>query len=305
MKTRHLIIAGILTFVVGLLVQAPAALLYAWIAPKAGLPVNVLGVDGTLTQGRATQIRFGNQVLVADIDWTLRPLGLLLGRLSYQLHSGTPPLLIDGKVSQGLTGTAFSPLVANGELRTLAAAAGQNFIPVNGVINLDLSSLQLRKDWPVAAEGTLQLNNLEWTLGKQPAPLGSYQAVLTTEDDQIVARISSLAGSVDISGEARAKPDRSYAYALKLKPKPDAPPMIANLMKQLGTPDAQGYYSLRNSVDAPPPAAEAAADGSVPPAAEPGSPISPATQRSAPPPASPPRTPEETEEEGLTFGGSG
>lgn len=302
MKTRHLMIAGALTFIVGVLVQAPAALLYAWIAPKAAMPVDVLGVNGTLTQGRATQIRLGSQVLVADIDWTLKPLSMLLGRLSYQLHSGTPPLMIDGTVSQSLMSTAFSQLTANGELRTLAAAAGQSFIPVNGVVNLDLASLQLRNNWPVSAEGSLQLNNLVWALGKDPASLGSYQAVLSTEDDQIVARISSLQGSVDVNGEARVKPDRSYSYSLKLKPKADAPPMIANLMKQLGTPDAEGYYSLQNSVDAPPPAPSVEeALGTAPSSA--GSSDGAATQRT-PPVNQPPRTPEETEEEGLTFGGS-
>lgn len=244
MKTRHLIIAGVLTFVVGILVQAPAVLLYAWIAPKAALPVGLLGLDGTLTHGRAAQIRYGGDVLVADVDWTLKPLNLLLAKLSYQLHSGSPPLMLDGRISQGFGGTDLSQLTANGELRALAAAAGQSFVPVNGAVALDMASLRLRGNWPVSAEGSLQLNNLEWTLGKEPAPLGNYQVVVTTEDDQIVAKIASLAGSVDVSGEARLKPDRSYSYAFKLKPKADAPPMIANLMKQLGAPDAEGFYSL-------------------------------------------------------------
>ncbi|MDP9139204.1 MAG: type II secretion system protein N [Pseudomonadota bacterium] len=244
MKPRYLILAGTLTFLAGVLIQAPAALVYAWIAPKAQIPLGLIGITGTLTHGKAAQARYGNQVLIADVDWTLRPLNLLMAQLRYRLHSDKVPLILDGEVSQGFGGTGFHQMKATGDLRAMAEVAGQAFVPVNGTLDLDLISLQLRDDWPVSADGVAQLNGVAWTLSKEPVPLGDYQAQVRTEGDQIIAQISTRGGSVEIGGEARLKTDRSYSYSLKLKPKADAPPMIVNLMKQLGTPDAQGSYTL-------------------------------------------------------------
>lgn len=244
-KRRYMVLAGVLTFIVGVLVQAPAAMLYGWIAPRVGLPIQLRGIDGTLTKGQSEQLRYANRVAAEDIEWTLKPLGLLMAQLRYRLHSDKPPLIVDGVVSTGLGGTSLRQLQATAELRTLAAIAGQAFLPINGTASLDLNTLELREQWPVTAEGVVRVNGAAWALGKDPVPLGDFQAQLSTEGDEVIAAISTIGGSVEISGDARLKTDRSYSYAFKLKPKSDAPPMIANLMSQLGAPDAQGYYTLQ------------------------------------------------------------
>lgn len=239
-----MMLAGVLAFVAGIAVQAPAALLYGWIAPRTNLPIQLRGIDGTLTQGKSEQLRYENRVAATDIEWTLKPLGLLLAQLRYELHSGKPPLIVDGVISSGLGGTTLYNVRATAELGALAALAGQAFLPMNGTVNLDLATLKLREQWPVNAEGSAGVSGVAWALGKEPVPLGDYDAQLRTEGDEVIASISTRGGSVEISGDARVKSDRSYSYAFKLKPKADAPPMIANLMKQLGAPDAQGYYTL-------------------------------------------------------------
>ncbi len=249
MKPRYLILAGTLTFLAGVLIQAPAALIYAWVAPEAQIPIGLIGITGTLTHGKAAQARYANQVLIAEVDWKLRPLNLLMAQLRYRLHSDKAPLILDGEISQGFGGTGFHQVKATGELHALAAAAGQAFVPVNGTLDLDLISLQLRDNWPMSADGIVQLNGIAWILGKEPVPLGDYQAQVRTEGDQIIAQINTRSGSVEIGGEARLKTtDRSYNYSLRLKPKADAPAMIANLVKQLGVADSAGFFHL-NSAD--------------------------------------------------------
>lgn len=277
-----MVLAGALSFVVGAMAQAPAALLYGWIAPRANLPVQLLGIEGTLTQGRSAQLRYANQTAAEAVEWHFQPLGLLLARLSYQLQSEKPPLIAAGKVSLGPGGTRIRQLQANTELRNLAAAVGQAFLPLNGSVSIDLASARLKDGWPVDAEGVVQLNGVAWTLGKDPVVLGSYQAELRSGEDQIVATITTLGGSVEVDGTATAHADRRYDYALRLRAKPDAPPMIANLLRQLGAPDAAGYYLLsrqgqsESQNQTAPPSAAANAD-------EPAAP--------APAPAAPSRTP--------------
>ncbi len=298
MKPHYLILAGALSFVVGILVQAPAALLYAWLAPKLEAPVQLLGITGTLTRGAVTQIRQNNQLVAADVDWTLRPLSLLLAQLRYQLQSDKAPLMFTGEVSQGISGTSLRQVNANSELRALAAAADQAFVPVNGTASLDLAELKLRDGWPVTAEGLVRLGGVAWTLGKEPVSLGDFQAQLRTEDDQIIAQISTTGGNVEVNGEARLRNDRSYDYALKLKSKADAPPMIANLMRQLGNPDGQGYYTLEKRGSAPQP--EPVVDAGAAPDLS-GQPTNP-SRRNTPQPANSPPTSQPLDENGLSFG---
>lgn len=88
-------------------------------------------------------------------------------------------------------------------------------------------------------------------------PLGDYELRLSTEDGEIVAAVTTLAGVLEASGGGRMKPDRSYELSLQLRPRADAPPLVANLLRQLGRPDAQGYYRLQRSGQAGAPAAAA------------------------------------------------
>lgn len=253
MTTRRLLIVAAAVFVLGLLAQAPAAIVYGWtFARTPDAPVRLYGTAGTIVSGSAVQVTRGNQTLLADLHWSLRPWTLPLGRLGYRLSTSSAPLLLDGEVSVGLGGTRARKLKASGELRALAAAAGQAFVPVAGQVGVDLQSLRLRDGWPSAAVGQLRVVGLSWALARQPIALGDYQVDLDTEDGDIVAQISTLAGVLDASGDARLKPDRSYELNLQLRPRPDAPPMVANLLRSIGTPDAQGYYRLRRAGQVPP-----------------------------------------------------
>lgn len=263
MKLRYLLLAGGLAFLAALLVQAPAALVYAWsFAQQPEAPVRLYGVDGTVITGRAVQASRGTQPLLRQLDWRWQPSALMLGRAAYHLQTNAPPLLLDGTLAVGLGGTRISELKASGELRSLAAMFGQAFIPLTGEVGLQVERLRLSDDWPVDAQGEVRAIGLAWALGREPVALGDYLAVITTLDGDIVASVSTLSGVVDVGGEARLKPDRSYEFDLKLRPRPDAPPMVANLLRQIGPVDAEGNYRLRrNGTGATP----AAADESAPP----------------------------------------
>lgn len=246
MKLRHYVLAGVLVFFAALLLHAPAATLYGWIA-RSPASLQVRGIEGTLLSGRAAQLLRGSQPLLSAVGWSLQPWNLLLARLSYRIQAGGAPLLLDGSASAGLGGLRLREVKGSGDLRALAAAAGQSFVPVSGQIGFDLQSLRLRDAWPAVAEGRIRIGALSWALGREPVLLGDYEAQISTEDADIVARVATLSGVLDAAGDARLKPDRSYELRLQLRPRPDAPPLVANLLQQLGAPDAQGHYLLRQS----------------------------------------------------------
>lgn len=246
MKRRHLIIAGVLSFVLALLTHAPIATLYGWGVPGSPPPVvGMSALSGTLLSGQAGAVTLRGRPALTDLQWTMQPLSLLWGRASFRIESRDPQLLFDARVGSGLGGTRIRDLKLNGSLRALLAAAGQPFVPVEGQVGLDLALLKLASGWPRNVDGTLRLMNLSWTLARDPLSLGDFQAELTRDEDDLTALITSLSGPLDLNGDSRLRPDRSYELHLQLKPKPEAAPMVLNLVRSLGPADAQGYHHIR------------------------------------------------------------
>ncbi|TJY55781.1 type II secretion system protein N [Sinimarinibacterium sp. CAU 1509] len=253
MKMRSFLIIGLTTFVLALLVKTPAATVYGWFGHAiSGSQLRLFGIGGSLLSGHADAVVVRGIPALSRVEWRLQPLSLLLARAQFHLHAAGAPILLDGKAAVGLGPERLDDLKASSDLRSLAAIAGQPFVPMQGQIALDLAHLRLRDNWPVSAEGRATVSSLSWSLGPQPIPLGNYQADFSNEGDDLLALISTLSGPLEVNGDARLKGDRSYELHLQLRPKPDAPPMIANLLRSTGAPDAQGYFHLRQSGKAAP-----------------------------------------------------
>lgn len=256
MKRRTLILLGLGAFLAGLLLGAPAATVYGWLQPSTPQPsaVQLVGLQGTLSSGRLSSLQLGGRRVLSDLGWDLRPLALLLGRLSFQVKGGGETL-VEGGVSASVFGTLrLRDFVATGPVQPLLAAAGKGYLPVAGQMRLDLQELNLKNGLPDGVSGNLQLQGLAWTLAREPLQLGDYRADLTTEDGVQRVSIAALSGPLELSGEGRYAADHSYELELKLKPKPEASPMLRNLVAGAGTPDLQGYYRIRQSGKlAPPP----------------------------------------------------
>jgi len=246
-KRSSLVILGVLVFAGTLLFNAPAARLYGWMAGSlTASGVQIQGVEGTLSSGQAAEIGVQGRPLVRDLAWTLRKLPLLLGRASFALSGGRDGQLVDGIASVVPSGTlTLSDFKLVTPLKDGLSAAGYPGMPVEGQLGLDLGVLKLRKNWPEKALGTLTLKGLGWKLGREPVLLGDYEAVLDNETAGVKADIRSLTGTLEVTGQARFGNDRSYEMNLQMRPKPGAPPMVGNLVANLGQPDTQGWYHLR------------------------------------------------------------
>lgn len=254
MKLRSILWIGLPVFVLSLLAYVPATLLHAWLKPKdAPAPAELFGLEGTLAGGRVDGVVVGGRTVMADLHWQLRPLQLLLGRVGLALTSGKEPILLDGKGSLSLLGRLrLSDFRANAGLPALLTSVGY-FLPFDGQAGLDFTKLVAVDRQLKQAEGSVQLQGLAWALGPNRTPLGDFRADVTTEDKDIVARLASVSGPLELAGEARLLPDQSYELQMKMKPKPGAPPMLPNMLAQMGAPDAQGYYHLRRQGTLAPP----------------------------------------------------
>jgi general secretion pathway protein N len=248
-KRSTLLVVGVAVFLVSLALRAPAVQLQRLLGePLARAGLQFQGVEGSLSAGRAARIDLLGHPLVHDLGWNLRAAHLLLGRASFALAGGRDGTLVDGVAFVVPSGTlTLRDFRLASPLKGVLAAAGYGFLPVEGDVRLDLSSMKLRERWPRQAQGTLSVRGLGWKLGREAVRLGDYAATLDNETGGVKADITTLGGALEVTGKARLGDDRSYEVHLQMRPRPDAPPMVPNLVRNLGAPDAQGWYHLRRN----------------------------------------------------------
>lgn len=246
MKLRTQILLGALSFLAGLMLLVPAALLQHW--ARGDNPPRLLelfGLSGTVLSGTLSGVAINQRPALGDLRWRMQPLWLLLGRASFHVDGGRDSAVVDGAV-------AFSPFSTvrlrnfrmAGSIKPLLAAAGQAFLPVDGQTRLDLNSLKLKNGLPQSVDGSIALQNLAWTLAREPLLLGDYRAELSTENGDSLIKVASVSGPLELSGNGKFTQDQSYEIELKLRPKPETSAMLRNLISGAGAPDLQGYYHI-------------------------------------------------------------
>ena len=238
-----LIVAG-LVFGLTLLANIPAAMLYGLFKPKDST-LQVHGLQGAWSEGALSGISLNGRLIAQDLRWDLKPLQMLLGRIGVRLSGGGQIATLEGDIATSLGSTRLHDFRFAGAIKSLAAAGGYAFVPVDGRAGGEFSKLILKKGLLNYAEGSFDLKSLAWTLARDPLLLGDFHAEITTAPESITAVISSPAGPLEASGSARLLPDQSYDVDILVKPKPGASEMLLNYLKTLGAPDPQGFYHLR------------------------------------------------------------
>lgn len=242
---------ALIALVIGLVIHAPAATLYAWFAP-ASSAVDVRNLSGTLYRGRAAAVLQQGQLRAENLAWTLQPAALLAASLRYDLSGQALGGPFTARLSAAPTGRVqAAPLLASGDINRLLASIGQGFLPLAGQWRLELERLVIKDQWPEELVGVATVQNASWTLMRDPLVIGDFEALLSTEPDPaggpptLLATVRSLRGALEVEGTARQFADRRQRADLRVRPAADAPPMLANLLRGIGRPDAQGWYRIQ------------------------------------------------------------
>ena len=246
MKKRWAVMLALAAFLVTLVLHAPAALLYAWVQnPAAPSSLRLYGVHGTLAQGGFTALSVNNRPTLSDGRWTLLPAWLALLRVAVDFQAGDDAV-VRARVSRSIFGALrVSNLTSAGSAKSLLRMLGQPVLPVEGQVRLDLPLLRLKGGVPIEAEGSVEIENLSWTLAREPLTLGSFNAARTTDKQGIQVSFGSGPGPLEIGGAATLGAERAYDLDLQLKPRPGAPEQLLTLVRSLGPADNQGWHHLR------------------------------------------------------------
>ncbi|MGQ3057847.1 MAG: type II secretion system protein N [Nevskia sp.] len=245
MKTRNLLLIGVLSFVGFVVAGAPVAAVWPHLAAR--LPsLDLAGLSGTVLAGSASAVSVNGKAVARPLHWSFSPLALLAARLGFNVQGELEGLQFDGRVARTLGGDlVVDALHGSGSLKGLLNLTGDVFLPVDGSVALSLDSLRLVGNFPKQVTGDLQLSNLRSTLTRDGQPMGDFTISIRTEADVIVARVEPTAGPLDVGGEIRVMADRSYEVDLKVKAKPEATPAIQNLVRTLGQADTEGYFRIK------------------------------------------------------------
>ena len=238
-SSKRLILAGILTFVTGLIISFPARVAYQWFAPAE---LRLSGISGSIWRGTAAEGSAGGAYLT-DINWSFRPLGLLTGKLEFASSSNLASGFIEGNIAVGLSGSlTLSDVRGALTLDTLA-----DMLPLSGIegdISLQFEELVIENGLPVEVTGTLKIANLVSRF-LSPTPLGDYQAEFETEAEGISGSVNAISGVLDLIGTIRLSRDRNYEFTGKVAARSNAPINISQQLQLLGSPDAQGRRDFR------------------------------------------------------------
>lgn len=236
---KRLILAGIATFIIGLIITFPARVAYQWFAPGE---LKLSGINGSIWRGNAAQGTAGG-VYLADINWSFRPLGLLSGKLEYASTSKLASGFFDANIAIGIGGSLTLSDVAGAlALDTLAGV-----LPLTGIegdISVQFEELIVENGVPVEATGTLNIANLV-SRYLSPIRLGDYKAVFHTQEDGILGSVESIRGVLELAGTIKLSRDRTYKFTGKVAATSAAPINIAQQLQLLGSPDAQGMRDFR------------------------------------------------------------
>jgi general secretion pathway protein N len=240
MKNRkRLVLAGIATFVIGLIITFPARVAYQWFAPD---DFKLSGINGSVWRGNAAQGTAGG-VYLADVNWSFRPLGLLGGKLEFASSSKLASGFFDANVAVGIGGSLTLSDVAGAlALDTLA-----DVLPLSGIegdVSVQFEELVVENGLPVEATGTLSIGNLV-SRYLSPTRLGDYEVEFQTQDDGILGSVESIRGVLELAGTIKLRRDRTYQFIGKVAATPAAPINIAQQLQLLGSPDAQGKRDFR------------------------------------------------------------
>ncbi|MBT8081249.1 MAG: type II secretion system protein N [Gammaproteobacteria bacterium] len=238
-RRRGLVAVAVLTALIALIVLFPARVAYR----LASSPFMAMGgISGTVWRGQAREFST-NGVYLRDLEWRIRPLGLLTGKFAYDVSGSPVSGFFESELAVGLGGTVtLSGLSASVPLQMLERAAG--VAGLRGMASLQFERLEIVDGRAVAFDGTIDVANLVVPLVARSS-LGGYRAEFFTQEDSIVASIEDTDGVVDLAGSLRINPDKSYAFVGYVAARTNTPNDLAQRLRFLPETDRPGQRELR------------------------------------------------------------
>ena len=242
-----LVIAGGAAFGVSLLAHLPAQL----VLPKSAGKFQFSGIGGSIWRGRVEQVSFYGQPLpVQELNWSVSPAALLLGKLKADFHEKQAPnnrgsadwnlfsrQLELHALHWQLPAESFDPWTAWSGVRS------------QGQFILDLQSLTLPpgESFPSQLTGRLEWPNAVLQANSEYWPIGSPAMQLSDEGDAIRGIVTNTQPTLPGNGSVQCT-QRNCRVTLSVQPTLDAPQSVLNALRLMGFQQSGNTFSGEISV---------------------------------------------------------
>ncbi len=242
-------VLAVIAFAAILVARMPAS----WVIPTPPAKVACGARDGTLWSGSCGGLTFKGRP-VGDVTWELHPLRLLAGKVAAHLtltRTGTGTAQTD--VESDFSGKNVTLRNMKADFRMDPPLMTQVHLDLHGRAQVDLQMARFQNGTLAALQGRVEAHDLSQS-GGSPGGLGSYSLTFpgnTTPPPK--GELRDLGGPLAVEGEVTIMPQpggvADFIVQGLVAPRPSAPPSLANELKMLGTPDAQGRrpFSIENS----------------------------------------------------------
>lgn len=237
----------VLVFATSLIVYFPAYIVIQQLPLPPQLKLS--GVQGTIWQGKAEQVRWQNHDL-GDLSWSVSPVKLVSASLEASVRFGRgSDLNLHGK---GIVGYNLNGAYAKNLLLSLPADEALKQaslpIPVTAKGQLELTIKDYVYQAPVCLSGD---GNLAWISAGVESPLGNLSLKQAIADIQCAKSTVDIKGnqqSGQVSSEFSAKLSPNFRYQAQgwFKPGAEFPEQFAQQLKWLPKPDNQGQYQFKH-----------------------------------------------------------
>lgn len=237
---------GVATFLAFVIATLPASL-FADRLQKAGLTATAL--TGSVWNGTATGLAWKGAAL-GTMEWQLRPLRLLTGRLGAHVSLTRPDGKLESDVDATLSGRVHLSK-AEVAMPVEAFASLPLGLPKGwrGRLNAKLDEVVVENRWPTSVRGTIDMDTLT-----APPPrnisIGSFHVVLphpgqAPSAGEITAQVKDKEGPLGVDGRLTLKAaDRSFLLDGFVTARPGLPTQLERSMQLLGPTDAAGRRQI-------------------------------------------------------------
>jgi general secretion pathway protein N len=231
---------GVAAYVLFLVVMAPASKVIPHVQSQLE-GVRLAGISGTLWSGRALQVSVP-PVQLTQVGWGLKPLGLLLGSVVFELDGQLGGRAVSARASRGLfSGPSLADVNGSVPAIDLMYWAGMRAVELDGVIDFSLDEVEFSGGRLPAVAG-----RLVWkpAMVMSPIELNLGLAELTTaiESDGLTrGQLIANGGALTLQGEMTLQSDGNYQLIGDVKKTGAVPQAVEKFLSTFAEQGNEGY----------------------------------------------------------------
>lgn len=249
-KAARYAVLAVVLYTLFLAITLPAPRAYQLFKGQMG-SIALYGVGGTVMRGHAAQLT-ARHVQLSQVSWQLHPWALLLGRVEARVDFQNDAVPGHAVIGRSLGGKVYFKDVA----ARLPASLLDQVINIPGVkwdgkLDVQLSGLSIEKGYIAEADGTLLWNKAAMVT-PWPLALGAFLTTLESTEEGVKVTLADKGGAVQAEGLFLLKSDGKYQFTANFSSRDTKQPNIAQALKFLGNPGADGRVKVSTTGNFPP-----------------------------------------------------